>query len=130
MDGGDLISIDQGSGVPLYRQIIDQVLLAISTGRLPPGERLPTVRQLAIDARVNPNTVSRAYRELEIRGFVRTRRGMGTYAAVEASAARDESRHREVLEGFCNQVLADAGRLGLALEELVAELRERVTDER
>ncbi len=125
-----VISIDHSSGVPLYRQIVDQVLLAVSTGRLKPGSRLQTVRQLAIDAQINPNTVSRAYRELDIRGFVRTRRGTGTFIVGDKGVARDEARHREAVEQFCNQVLADAGRLGLSLSELVASLQDRLTERR
>ncbi len=79
------ISVDLRSGVPIYRQIIDQVLVAISIGRLTPGARLPTVRQLAIDLHVNPNTVSRAYRELEIREIVTAQRGTGTFVAAQSS---------------------------------------------
>ena len=71
--------LDMKSGVPFYRQIIDQVKSTMATGRLKPGERLPTVRQLAVDLSINPNTVSRAYTELELTGLVETQMGSGTF---------------------------------------------------
>ena len=126
----DLISIDNRSGVPFYRQIIDRILIAISSGRLKPGARLPTVRQLAIETKVNPNTVARAYRELEIRGIVTTQRGTGTFVADKAGMAKDEALHRERLERYCDGVVAEAGKLGISLTELVEALRDRLSDRR
>ena len=71
--------LDLATGVPVYRQIIDQVLLAVATGTLQSGHQLPTVRQVAVDLAINPNTVLRAYRELEIRGAISTQQGIGTF---------------------------------------------------
>lgn len=124
------ISIDASSGVPFYRQIIDRVLLGIAAGQFKPGKRLPTVRQLAIDLRVNPNTVSRAYRELEIRGVVTTQRGTGTFVAAEPSVAEDSAKRLEFLEKFCDEVVSDAGRFGFSLKELVGALQGRLTERR
>ena len=76
-----LFRLDASSGVPFYRQVIDQVLLAIADGRLKPGTQLPTVRQLAVDLAVNLNTVAKAYREMEIRGIVETQQSTGTFIA-------------------------------------------------
>ena len=73
------IKLDLKSGVPFYRQVIDQVKAAIATETLSPGDRLPTVRQLAVDLSINPNTVSRAYTELELTGLVETQMGSGTF---------------------------------------------------
>ena len=73
------IQIDLKSGVPFYRQIIDQVKAAMATEAVAPGDRLPTVRQLAVDLSINPNTVSRAYTELELTGLVETQMGSGTF---------------------------------------------------
>ncbi len=73
------VQLDVKSGVPFYRQVIDQVRSAMATGQLEPGDRLPTVRQLAVDLSVNPNTVSRAYTELELTGLVETQMGSGTF---------------------------------------------------
>ena len=124
------ISIDGRSGVPFYRQIIDQVLLGIAAGRLTPGDRLPTVRQLAIDLQVNPNTVSRAYRELEIRGVVNTQRGTGTFVAADPGVAEDAAKRLEFLERFCDELVADAGKLGFTLAEVAGALSDRLTDRR
>ena len=124
------ISIDTRSGVPFYRQIIDKILLGIAAGHLKPGERLPTVRQLAIDLQVNPNTVSRAYRELEIRGVVRTQRGTGTFIAADPGVAQDAATRLEFLEKFCDELVADAGKLGFALKEVVEALEDRLADKR
>ncbi len=127
---GAIISIDTRSGVPFYRQIIDQVLLNIATGRLRPGERLRTVRQLAIDLQVNPNTVSRAYRELEIRTIVTTQRGTGTFIAADHGVAEHAGKRREYLEQFCNEFVAEAGKFGFSLAELVEALQDRLCERR
>src|SRR6202789_3573262 len=73
--------LDPHSGVPVYRQLIDQVQAAIATGTLRPGDQLPTVRRVAVDLAINPNTVSRAYREMELRGILDTQQGTGTFVA-------------------------------------------------
>lgn len=124
------ISIDARSGVPFYRQIIDQVLLGIAAGHFQPGQRLPTVRQLAIDLKVNTNTVSRAYRELEIRGVVSTHRGTGTYIAAEPGPVEDEAKRLEFLEKFCDHVVADAGKNRFSLQEVLEALHDRLVDRR
>jgi len=130
MTQNSIISIDARSGVPLYRQIIDKVLLGIADGRLKPATRLPTVRQLAIDLKVNPNTVSRAYRELEIREVVTTHRGTGTFVAAEPGVAQNAARRLEFLEKFCNEWVAEAGKFGFSLEELAGALKDRCAERR
>jgi len=118
--------IDSASGVPFYRQIIDQVMAGMATGALPPGEQLPTVRALAVELAVNPNTVARAYKELEIRGMVVTQQGTGTFvSAVEVP--RDEIEHRRRLEQLAKEILARATAEGFTLGELLATLSERET---
>ncbi len=124
------ISIDTRSGVPFYRQIIDKVLLGIAGGRLKPGARLPTVRRLAIDLQVNPNTVSRAYRELEIREVVTTHRGTGTFVAAEPGVAQDAAKRLEFVEKFCDEWVAEAGKFGFSLEELARVLQDRLGERR
>jgi GntR family transcriptional regulator len=124
------ISIDPRSGSPFYRQIIDRVLMAIASGDLKPGQQLPTVRQLAIDLHVNPNTVSRAYRELEIRQVVTTQRGTGTFVAADPGIAEDAAKRAELLETFCDDTVAEAGRLGFSLKEVVEALQDRFDDRR
>src|SRR3984957_2215697 len=90
------ILLDQHSGVPLYRQIIDQVTGGIAGGTLAPGDQLPTVRQLAVDLSINPNTVIRAYRELEIRGVLETEQGTGTFIGHQKMERDETERHRKL----------------------------------
>ncbi|RPH77510.1 MAG: GntR family transcriptional regulator, partial [Candidatus Rokuibacteriota bacterium] len=85
-----------GSGVPVYRQIIDQILGGIASGALEPGQQLPTVRQLAVDLAINPNTVVRAYRELEIRGVLATQQGIGTFITRETVQPDEVERQRQL----------------------------------
>ena len=80
--------IDSKSGVPFYRQIIEQVKFAMARGDLQPGNQLPTVRQLAVDLSINPNTVIRAYREMEIEGLLETHQGSGTFVGNRKAGHR------------------------------------------
>jgi GntR family transcriptional regulator len=116
--------LDPASGVPFYRQIIDQVLAAIATGGLGIGDQLPTVRQLAVDLAVNFNTVARAYKELEIRGVVTTQQGTGTFVAEQDVSVDDLERRRQ-LNQLLDEMLAKAARQGLTLEEIREALSER-----
>ncbi|HEX8171937.1 MAG TPA: GntR family transcriptional regulator [Thermoanaerobaculia bacterium] len=118
-----LFHLDPASGVPFYRQIIDQVLLAVADGRLRAGAQLPTVRQLAVDLSVNLNTVAKAYREMEIRGIVQTQQGTGTFIA-----ARQESRSRErrkAMQALVDRFIAGGEAHGIPIEELVEAVVER-----
>jgi GntR family transcriptional regulator len=119
--------LDAASGVPFYRQIIDQVLAGIATGSLRRGERLPTVRALAVDLAVNLNTVARAYKELEIRGVLATQQGSGTFVASEAVSIDDVERRRRIAQ-LLDEFLARAAAQGLTLGEIRAALAERETD--
>jgi GntR family transcriptional regulator len=118
------ISVDLKSGVPIYRQIIDQVKSAIATGTLGPGDRLPTVRQLAVDLSVNPNTVSRAYNELELTGLVETHMGSGTFIGNQR-VERDEVERRRILEQICQEFLSRASSHGFTLEDILDNLTQR-----
>src|SRR5262245_4319066 len=88
--------LDIQTGVPVYRQIIDQVQAGIATGSLVSGHQLPTVRQVAVDLAINPNTVLRAYRELEIRGVLDTQQGTGTFVSHRKVRADDLERERQL----------------------------------
>ena len=111
------------SGVPVYRQIIDQVHAGRASGSLAPGQRLPTVRQLAVDLKVNPNTVVRAYRELELTGFLTTHQGTGTFL-TEAKMERSVAEHEEKLDRLVAEFVARAGREGFTIRELRARLKD------
>jgi GntR family transcriptional regulator len=120
--------LDPHSGVPVYRQIIDQVQAGIASGVLACGDQLPTVRQLAVDLEINPNTVLRAYRELEIRGVLQTQQGTGTFIADRRVEIDQVERARQ-LDQLASEVVARAGAAGFSLPELVDALRERLPEE-
>jgi GntR family transcriptional regulator len=115
--------LDSRSGVPVYRQIIDQVLGGIAAGSLNAGDQLPTVRQLAVDLAINPNTVVRAYRELEIREVLATQQGTGTFITDKKPQPDDLERRRRVTQ-LAGDLLARAGAEGITLQELLGYLNE------
>lgn len=116
--------LDTSNGVPVYRQLIDQVLGAMATAALNPGNRLPTVRQVAVDLAINPNTVVRAYKELEIRGVLTTQQGTGTFISNQP-VKLDEAERQRRLSQFAAGVAARAGAEGFTVEEILAALREK-----
>jgi GntR family transcriptional regulator len=116
--------LDLKSGVPFYRQIIDHVKSAIVTGNITPGDRLPTVRQLAVDLSINPNTVSRAYMELELTGLVDTQMGSGTFISHQ-KVDRDEIERRRILDQICQEFLSRASSHGFSLDDLLENLSQR-----
>lgn len=116
--------LDTATGVPFYRQVIDQILAGIATGALTPGEQLPTVRSLAVDLKVNLNTVGKAYKELEIRGVLTTQQGSGTFIAAVV-VERDEVEKRRKVVQLVDELLARSAALGLPLQEILAELQLR-----
>jgi GntR family transcriptional regulator len=115
--------LDAHSGVPVYRQLIDQVLGAVATAVLRTGDQLPTVRQVAVDLAINPNTVMRAYREMEIRGILDTQQGAGTFIAEQRTAPSKEERERQLAQ-LAGEFISRAGLLGLTLEELMQALKD------
>jgi len=114
--------LDVRSGVPVYRQIIDRVMGGIAAGSLIGGDQLPTVRQLAVDLSINPNTVIRAYRELEIRGVLDTQQGTGTFISHQKVERDDTERHRR-LNQLAGEFVARAGSSGFTVEELIEQLQ-------
>jgi DNA-binding transcriptional regulator YhcF (GntR family) len=110
--------LDVRSGVPVYRQIIDQVLGGIAAGSLKSGDQLPTVRQLAVDLAINPNTVARAYREMEIREVLATQQGTGTFITEQKPKVNELERRRRVGQ-LAGDLLARAGSEGITLQELL-----------
>jgi len=119
--------LDLHSGVPVYRQIIDQVLGGIAAGTLAAGHQLPTVRQVAVDLAINPNTVVRAYRELEIRGVLETQQGTGTFISRQ-KLKHDEVERQRALSQLVNEFVSRAGAAGFTVDELVKELNDRAAE--
>jgi len=116
--------IDPKSGVPFYRQIIEQVKFAMARGDLQPGTQLPTVRQLAVDLSINPNTVIRAYRQMEIEGLLETHQGSGTFVGDRKPDIDDLERQR-MLDQIITDILARASSYGLSLDEVLTGLQQR-----
>lgn len=111
------IAIDPSSDVPIFRQIVQQIKTAVAMGRLMPEDPLPSVRQLAVDLAVNPNTVARAYLDLELEGVIYKRQGAGTFVSnhgVEMS----KNERRKVLGELIEKALVEGVNLGLEEDEL------------
>jgi GntR family transcriptional regulator len=120
--------LDAHSGVPVYRQLIDQVQAAIASGVLAAGDQLPTVRQVAVDLAINPNTVSRAYREMEIRSLLDTQQGTGTFIADRKVEYSKDERDRQLAQ-LAGEFVSRAGAAGFTLKQLMKTLRELEPEE-
>ena len=119
------VVIDSRDPTPIYAQLNRALRAAIATGRLGPGDQLPTVRQLAVELRINANTVARVYGELERDGVLETRRGVGSFVAATSTQARPPAEHTKRLRAFATRVLADASAHGFTRDEVVSELESR-----
>jgi len=114
-----VVVVDTRDSTPIYAQLDRGLRAAIASGRLSPGDQLPTVRQLAVDLRVNANTVARVYADLERAGILETRRGVGSFVRATAAEARSPDEHQRRLRAFVTRLLADASAAGFTSEELV-----------
>lgn len=119
--------IDPNSGIPIYVQLKEAIRRAIVLGKYAPGDQLPTVRQLAVDLKINVNTVSKVYAELEREGLLATRQGRGTFVNNNPSPPTDRGEKR--LEELVNRLLVEAMQLGYTPEEVVNYLR-RIVEKR
>lgn len=120
-----LFRIDSASGVPIYQQIVDQVKRSVAAGTLRPGDRLATVRELASELVINPNTVARAYSDLERESVVETRRGLGTFVCATSSRLSAHERRLLVAQQL-DRALVEALHLDISPDEVKAILDERV----
>src|SRR5437899_7876859 len=118
-----LVTIDSGDPTPIYAQLERGFRAAIATNRLGPGDQLPTVRQLAVDLRVNANTVARVYAELERAGVVETKRGVGSFVCATPVQAHPPREHERRLRAFVTRVLADADAAGFTIGDVIVALR-------
>lgn len=121
--------IDPSSGTPIYRQIVDQVRQAVAGGTLRPSDRLPSVRDLAVELAINPNTVAKAYQDLEREGIIETSRGRGTFVSTGASRVADEERMQR-LAPVLDRLIAEAYLLGIPEDDLARLLHERLDERR
>jgi GntR family transcriptional regulator len=117
-----VVSIDPRDSTPIYAQIERGLRAGIAAGRLRPGDQLPTVRQLAVELRVNANTVARVYADLERNGVLETRRGVGSFVTASPEHARPPAEHQRRLRAFVTRLLGDAAAAGFSLDEVIAEV--------
>jgi GntR family transcriptional regulator len=117
-------SVDTGSREPIYRQLATQIREAVARGRLAPGDRLPSVRELSKELVVNPNTIARTYTELERDGVLNTRQGMGVFVAQPSCDLTKGARRKRLTEQL-DAVLTEAVYLGFAREEVLGLAQER-----
>jgi GntR family transcriptional regulator len=122
-------ALDPKSGVPIYRQIQDQIRYGIASGRLRPGEQLPTVRALAVELSVNPNTVIKAYTELERQGVLTTEQGSGTFVAPQPMAPVRAADREAKLRALCAEFLGQAAQYGFGSDDVLQAIR-KLTAER
>ena len=121
--------LDYSSGVPVYRQIIDQIIFGIASGQLKLGEQLPTVRALAVELKVNLNTVSKAYKELEIKNILETQQGTGTFINKTENVVAEKEREDKLKE-ICMQFSSVAFSYGFNLDEVMRELKDIETSKK
>jgi len=118
-----LVTLDTADATPIYAQLERSLRAAIAAGRLKPGDQLPTVRELAVELKVNANTIARVYSELERAGVFETRRGVGTFVLAGRAEARPASEHARRLRAFATRVLSDGDAHGFTAEEVIGALR-------
>lgn len=117
--------LDLKSGVPFHRQIVDQIRYGIASDRLMPGEQLPTVRELAVHLQINPNTVRKAYSELEILGILDTQQGTGTFVSHRQVEIGEDEKQR-MLRQICDELVARGNQYGFTVKEIVTHMQRRL----
>jgi GntR family transcriptional regulator len=120
-----MFNINPADPTPLYAQLTRAIRFAIATGKLRIGEQLPTVRQMAVDLKINANTVAKVYAELERTGIVETRRGVGTFICARHFEAKQKRQHDNELRDFADRVIGEAGAMGFSLDDLIDQLQSR-----
>jgi GntR family transcriptional regulator len=121
--------LDSTDPAPIYIQIERAIRAGVATGRLLKGTQLPTVRQLAVELRVNANTVAKVYSDLEREGLVETRRGVGTFIGEPSATSQRQRGNKQALRDFAERVLQDAAARGFSRDEFIAELQLQLKEE-
>ena len=116
--------LDPKAGIPFYRQIIDQIKFGIASGNLQTGEQLPTVRALAVDLKVNLNTVTKAYKELEIQNILETQQGTGTFISKSNISIPPKEKYKKLVS-ICNEFLTIAFSYGFSKDDIINELQKQ-----
>lgn len=123
-----MFSIDVSDPTPLYAQLERAIRVAIATGRVRWGDQMPTVRQLAVDLRINANTVAKVYGELERAGVLESRRGVGTFVRATEVPAVSRRDHARQLAALADRFLAEAGALGFSADDVIEHLKTRQSE--
>jgi GntR family transcriptional regulator len=124
----DSWQVEYNSGIPVYRQIINQACAAVAAGAFKPGDQLPTIRALSERLKVNPNTVAKAYRELELKGVIVSERGSGTFIQAPPPALAPGAREKQArLNNLYHRLLAEAAGSGLTESELLSFIKDKNT---
>ena len=118
-----IVSIDTSDRTPIYAQLERGLRAAIATGRLGAGDQLPTVRQLAVDLRINANTVARVYLELERSGMIQTQRGVGSFVAATPAQAHPPRERERRLRAFTTRLIGDADAAGFTIDDVIGALK-------
>lgn len=121
------LELDFRSGIPIYLQVVDRIKEMIADGQLKPGDQLPTVRALALEMRINFNTVARAYRILDEAGIISTQQGRGTYILDTPAPEVANAMRQTTLEALTDRYLADAIRLGFDPKDILTIMRNQIT---
>lgn len=116
--------LDPKAGVPFYRQVIDQIRYGIASGKLKVGEQLPTVRALAVELKVNLNTIAKAYKELEIQNILETQQGTGTFIG-QVDVDLSEKERRKKLQDICHEFVTVAHSYGFSVPDLITQLKKQ-----
>jgi GntR family transcriptional regulator len=120
-----MFHVDTKHPTPLYHQLERSIRFAIATGKLGVGDKLPTVRQLAVDLRINANTVAKVYTELERSGVVETRRGVGTFVTARPNEAANRRDREKRLREFADHFVAETHKQGFSIEDVIEHLEKR-----
>ncbi|UCC21803.1 MAG: GntR family transcriptional regulator [Planctomycetota bacterium] len=116
--------LDKQSPVPFYRQIVDMVLVGISTGSILPGEKLPTIREAAVNLEVNPNTIAKAYTQLRLMGILDTQQGSGVFVRAQPAVQRTAAEKKLTVDTFCRDFIGRAQMLNISVKELLQHMKQ------
>jgi GntR family transcriptional regulator len=117
-------TLDPKTGIPYYRQIIDQIRFGIARGDLNTGEQLPTVRSLAVELKINLNTVAKAYKELEIQNILETQQGTGTFISKTDIQIAEKEKNKK-LQDICDEFMAIAQSYGFSINDMINQLQKQ-----
>ncbi len=121
-----LLKINQRSEIPIFRQIVEEIKTMIASGELHPGKQLPSIRELAVLLNINPNTIAKAYKQLESEGFLTTRKGVGVFVHYNLDESIVKELKTEIINKKINELIQAVDKLGIKKEELINEIKKHL----